>query len=288
MRLFWRGLLVSGSAMVGVLLVPNLASASSCHAVCNNPDGGFTGHRTDGTPGSGSGGGQPATPNPPGGPASTTVTQTKYVPTCAGNTPDTTTMCPGALTGCPQPEQFRNWRYDRQTDRATGAVLVDWHRVTPPAFVCLGPHDPGVDPRAAVIATVRSEFKDFPLERAVVQVRPAGETLVHAPTELRTSADGHDHLTRTILGLPVTVTATASSWTWHFGDGSSETTGTPGTLLHEYRRPGAAVVSLDVTYTGTFTVGGDPTVYEAQGTATAVGPGTPVQVREARSQLQDG
>jgi len=164
--------------------------------------------------------------------------------------------------------------------------------VTAPRFVCLGPGDPGIDPRVAVIAIVRRDFKNFPIERAVARTRPDGQSLVNAPTEIFTTVDGKDVIRRAILGLPVVVTAVARSYTWRFGDGTSIVVaagaGPPPALHHPYGRAGDFQVSLDVTYGGTFTVGGSPVVYDVEGTATITGPPAGLAVREARTQLEGG
>ena len=139
---------------------------------------------------------------------------------------------------------------------------------------------------------MRSEFKDFPLEQATVQTHPGGESLVNAATAASSSIDGKDVVERTILGFAVRVTAVASTYTWHFGDGSSLSAAArdapPVEVEHVYARPGAVAVSLDVDYTGTFTVGDSPEVYEADGVAHIPGPATGLVLREARSQLEAG
>ncbi len=221
--------------------------------------------------------------------APTTVVETVYVPTCPGNSADGgVALCGAALSGCPTAGDVRHWVYTRTVDMTTGAPITGWRRTANPPFVCLGAGDPGIDPRVAVVGLVRAEFKDFPLEKGVVRTRPVGETLVGAPTELTTTADGTDVITRTILGLPVVVTAKAQSFVWHFGDGTSQTVPDASVLHHVYRRTGPLQPSVDVVYGGTFTVGGAPTVYDVQGTATAVGSTTTLVVREARSQLEAG
>lgn len=143
-----------------------------------------------------------------------------------------------------------------------------------------------------MIALVRSEFKDFPLEQASVTTHPAGESLVNAVTEMTTGVDGRDVVDKTILGFAVHLTAVANSYTWHFGDGTSTTVasgdGPPATVQHTYSRPGSVAVSLDVDYRGSFTVGDSPEVFQADGVAHIVGPGMALVLREARSQLEAG
>ncbi len=164
--------------------------------------------------------------------------------------------------------------------------------MTRPLFECLGPGAAGVDPRLAVIALVRSEFKDFPLEKALVETHPGGQSLVNAATFASSSIDGRDVVERTILGFPVRVTAVATTYTWHFGDGTSVSTASqdspPAEVQHTYRQAGAVAVSLDVDYRGTFTVGTSAEVYEADGVAHILGPTTGLVLREARSQLEGG
>jgi len=143
-----------------------------------------------------------------------------------------------------------------------------------------------------VIALVRSEFKDFPLEKALVETHPGGQSLVNAATFASASIDGRDVVERTILGLPVRVTAVATTYVWHFGDGTSVSAEAqdlpPAEVQHTYARAGAVAVALDVDYHGTFTVGDSTEVFEADGVAHIAGPTTGLVLREARSQLEGG
>ena len=220
------------------------------------------------------------------------VVETAYVPTCPGNTPeDGSGLCGAATTTCPRPGDTRVWVYTRQVSRSTGQQLAPWRLRTPNGITCVGPDVPGIDPLVAVVATVRREFQRFPLERAVVQTRPSGTTLVNATTIVTTTADGRDEVRKTILGLPVVVSAVAVSYTWHFGDGSAVTAGggrAPSVIEHVYRGASTQQLSLDITYGGTFTVGDSPVVYDVQGTAEIPGATTALQVAEARTQLEDG
>ena len=121
---------------------------------------------------------------------------------------------------------------------------------------------------------------------------PGGESLVNAPTLVTSTVDGRDMIERTILGFAVRVTAVAETYEWHFGDGTSLRAAAghapPADVQHRYTQPGSVSVSLDVDYTGTFTVGDSPEVYEADGVAHIVGPPTALVLREARSQLEAG
>lgn len=253
---------------------------------------GFGGGGSNGGAGQGGGSGSPGAGGGAGPVPPDVVEQTSYVPTCAGNTPENSSgLCGAATTTCPTPGDMRFWVYTRQYNRVTQTALTAWTRTNPPGFVCLGPDAPGIDPIIAVVATVRRDFKQFPIEKATVRTRPDGQSLVNADTEVSTTADGTDVIRQTILGLPVVVTAIAQSYTWRFGDGTAQTVraeGHPMPVRHKYARPGSYQLSLDVTYGGTFTVGTSPVVYDVQGTATITGPPAALDVREARSQLEGG
>ncbi len=220
------------------------------------------------------------------------VTVAAYAPTCAGNGPQNgTASCGAAVTTCPKPGDIRLWRYTRQV--RNGVPVTPWQLVTSPLYVCLGPTNPVVRPKVAVPALVNREFKRLVVLRGVTAVEPAPQTLVNLETTFSTDAPRSYPIETTILGQQVHITAKAESYTWHFGDGATGTTSEPGAagsaqVAHTYTRPGRLAAYVVISWSGTFTIGTDPTVLPVDGTATTRGPAAPLGVREARSQYESG
>jgi hypothetical protein len=106
----------------------------------------------------------------------------------------------------------------------------------------------------------------------------------------------------TLLGHHVTITAHVDHATWAFGDGSTDTTTSPGKPYstsdpchtaqcphyygHVYRSTGPVTVSGQVTWSGTYTVdGGAPIVIP--GTVTGPAQSIALTVLQARGVLVD-
>jgi hypothetical protein len=119
-------------------------------------------------------------------------------------------------------------------------------------------------------------------------------TLVNIPTSFSAgSADPVTLTTEPLAGIVVTVVATPVEWLWTFGDGSTLTTTTPGRpgtddVTHVYRRAQVEGASVRVTWTGTFSLPGSAEQFPVRNPAFTEGPVTPVDVREARTQLVGG
>jgi hypothetical protein len=168
-----------------------------------------------------------------------------------------------------------------------------WERTTPDAVAgawrlvtdwsCASPAD--VTP-----AMVEAAFRRLPLAPSALIVQPGrGWVLVNKPTAVHADG-GPQTLTTTVLGIDVTITATPTRYAWDFGDGATLTTTDPGrpwpngTLTHGYTRVGSYRLSLDTTWSATYTLAGDPTVLDVPGTATTTGAVT-LEVRERRAYL---
>ncbi|SKB09852.1 hypothetical protein SAMN06295964_2926 [Aeromicrobium choanae] len=127
------------------------------------------------------------------------------------------------------------------------------------------------------------------LPRLRVAVQPAGSTLVNLDTIFHTSSAPFEE-TVDILDSTVDLRATPASYSWHHGDGTAQTTTSPGRpypaldVIHRYRRPGGVSARVDVTYRVTYRVDGGAW-QELDSTITATGPATPLRVREARPVL---
>ena len=147
-----------------------------------------------------------------------------------------------------------------------------------------------MDPAAAIPAIVEREFKRVVVLKGVAQVSPAPDTLVNVETRFATDAPASYDIPLTILGQTVVITATADSWTWHFGDGTVQRVSdgsSRGSTVHTYVKAGARGAYVVIEWTGTYRIGGDPTVREVNGTATTTGDPVAVGVRTARTELVD-
>ncbi|MCW2615277.1 MAG: hypothetical protein JWN08_2271, partial [Frankiales bacterium] len=214
------------------------------------------------------------------------TTDYAYVPACDGNTfGGRNDLCEAATTTCSQATDVRFWVYRRTYQRDTPPP--PYVRVLNPAFICLGPDDPQVDPTIAIPAIVDREFQRVVVLKGVAEVTPAPDTLVNVETRFATAAPASYEIPLTLLGQSVVITATAASWTWHFGDGETARLTDRSSTVHTYRQAGARGAYLVIEWTGTYRIGGDATVRQVNGTATTTGDPVQVAVRTARSELVD-
>ena len=229
--------------------------------------------------------------------AGTVATRADYVETfftvaCAGNTPaGNDAACGPAVAGCPDPAAVRFWQWTRTVDGVTGQPLTAFRRTANPPYVCLAPaaaQAAGVvlDPVVAIAMVVERDFRSLVVLKGAVRAAPSPETLVNFPTRFSTDAPVSYQIPVTILGRAVVITATARQYTWFLGE-AEKTTDTPE-VVHTYRAPEEPSPYVTITWGGTFTIAGDPTVRAVQGAATTTGPGTPLGVREVRSQYEAG
>jgi hypothetical protein len=163
-----------------------------------------------------------------------------------------------------------------------------------PGSFCLGPDDPGITPIGTVIAAVQVGFQSLPLPVFTTRVQPSPLTLVNIPTTFSAGSAAPVTLTtEPLAGIVVTVVATPVEWRWTFGDGTTLTTTTPGRsgtddITHVYRRAQVEGASVRVTWTGTFSLPGSAEQFPVRNPAFTQGPVTPVDIREARTQLVAG
>lgn len=147
-------------------------------------------------------------------------------------------------------------------------------------------------------AMVLAEFRAVPLpESAIVVQPPGGLTMVNFLTIFHTVAEA---FTRdlTLVGQSVRLEITPTSYTWDHGDGTSQTTSSPGRPFaegvaesayvgHRYPRAADAVpVSVDTTWSARFSVNGGPWIAIAE-TVTMAGEPFALEVREATPVLVD-
>ncbi len=180
------------------------------------------------------------------------------------------------------------WRYQATVDRATGKVVAPGWTQSPGTY-CLGPRDAGVPPLAAIGGVLAGDFQDLIVLKGVAVSDPKGSTLVNYETGFHTTATTYRLDPVTILGHSVRITATPERYDWYFGDGTKaldQGPGREGTLdvQHTYQSAGRVAPYVVITWSGTYTVDGGP-ARPVIGTATTTGPGTPLQVKQARAQL---
>jgi hypothetical protein len=235
----------------------------------------------------------PGPPGAPGQPVTVVPHDTvgpEYAPTCTGNSYDGDALCGAAVSTCQPTGQgiIRYWMW-LVTRHPNGTVVS---AVIQPGTYCLGPASPGVSPIVLVAAAVERDFKSLVVVKGSTVVRPKGTTLVNYPTQFSTDAHAYTLPAVQILGHTVVVTATPKQFDWYFGDGASAEDAGPGQasdsdVTHTYQDTGAVTAHVEITWTGTFTVdGGAPRA--VLGTARTVGPGTALQVKQARAELIGG
>ena len=148
-------------------------------------------------------------------------------------------------------------------------------------------------------AEVLRAFKEVTLPESTITVQPpGGETLVNLPTILSTSAERHQipvHLGR--VNIDVLLEVWPSSFAWHHGDGTSQSTTTPGKpwtegadmadlITHTYAKTSEGLdLSVDTTWSAQFKVVGQPDWRPVDGTVTIAGAPVTVAVLEAKPQL---
>jgi hypothetical protein len=226
------------------------------------------------------------------------VVDEDMAPACAGNSLNgSESLCGSAVNSCPN-GLIRFWVWHRTTQfvqssdgEVASRVTVPWHRE--PLTYCLGADDPGVPTIARVIDQVQRDFKNLPLRRESVRSDPGPRTLVNIDTAFSAGTTQLQTFDPVLLGIGVHIAATPKRWHWTWGDGTTAVTDTPGVpkqpvVTHRYTRAGDVQVSVVVEWTGTFSVGDDPTQYEIQSPATVPAEPTTVRVRTARSQLVAG
>lgn len=208
--------------------------------------------------------------------------QTRYAPTCTGNSAyDSGVLCNAAVETCPVEGEVRFWVWSRTFDED----LNDWTSWTLVDTVCLGADDPAIDPAIAVPMTVQREFTSVVVLQGEAEVSPEPDTLVNIPTVFTTSAPASYDIPLTLLGQDVVITATAQRYTWHFGDGETGTSTAPqGRIEHEYTQAATVGTYVVIEWSGTFRVNGGAS-QPITGTATTTGVPTQVEVKQARAEL---
>ena len=216
-------------------------------------------------------------------------TEERLVPTCAGNTTAAAdnVSCQTAESACPDPAQVRVWVFRRTV--TPGEPPPPFTQVLDPPYRCVAADEPALDPRVAIAALIEREFQRVVVLRGVAQTNPSPRTLVNVATLLETPTVERYDIPLQLLGQQVVITAQAQRWEWHTGDGAVVATdrgGTRGRVEHVYRSTGPKTPYVVITWTGTYTVNGQP-MGAVPGSVTTRGEPGAVDVREARTQLVD-
>src|SRR5690606_21614402 len=124
------------------------------------------------------------------------------------------------------------------------------------------------------------------LPDAELRVQPDGVTLVQLDTIFYTRRPVFEHSVQ-LLGYDVDIRAEPAEFRWRHGDGTEQTTTTPGApypamdVIHRYTDAHVTVrASVDVTYRVRWRVNGADW-HTLDETLTAAGPRTSVRVKEA-------
>ncbi|GAB2855920.1 hypothetical protein [Nocardioides pacificus] len=169
-----------------------------------------------------------------------------------------------------------------------------------PAIVGRGCVEPGEAAAAApptiTPGMVARAFRRVPLPDSTLTVQPpGGETLVNFDTLFSTQAGSFTH-TLNMLGQRVELDITPASFTWEHGDGTQQTSTTPGVafsenlpmdayISHEYAEADVTVhPSVDTTWSARFRVNNGPW-QPVDGTVTMDGDPAALTVLEASPRL---
>jgi hypothetical protein len=137
---------------------------------------------------------------------------------------------------------------------------------------------------------VLNAFRRIPLPSLRSHSQPANKTLINFDTIFFTNAEP---LTRqvTLLGQSVRLEITPSRFEWVHGDGTTETTTTPGApypekeIVYRYADAHRTVAHrVVVTWSAEYSLNGGP-LRPVDGTVTTTGPSTPLRIAEASPAL---
>ena len=140
------------------------------------------------------------------------------------------------------------------------------------------------------VAAARAfQHLSWPASKLSVQP-PRGRTLVNFETIFFTTNTAPTRQTLTLLGQRVEIEAAPTAYIWTFGDGTTQTTASPGhpypdhDVSHQYAHAGSVGPRVDTTYTGRFRVESGDWEPITQ-TLTVAGAPVELSVLEARPKL---
>ena len=150
----------------------------------------------------------------------------------------------------------------------------------------------------AAVAPSRTQvlraFEELPLYRGAIRTDPIRSTLVNLETYFwcADTADrgcdliGEGERRVTLLGQPVRIRPRILSYSWDFGDGSGDQV-TAGRAAHTYAHATEATVTLTLSWTADYAVGGGG-FQPVGGTTTTTSPPRALPVREAEAVIVGG
>lgn len=237
-----------------------------------------------------------------GGPApSGPLVQSRWVPDCFGSSPYDEVICRAALTACPEnvgladPVYVRVRQYQRQVDRETGDPLTEWQHVGTQCVTVeeLAQAESEQAEGPSLLQLVLREWQAIQIPAATLGINPPdGRTLVNLETIFFTDA-GEQSFPVTLLGRSVVIYAVPVEYVWHHGDGTTQTTQSPGApypskeITHLFDTIGTVNPRVDVRYRAEFTVDGGAR-QPIPGIASVTGTSEELTVLEARTRLVDG
>lgn len=193
--------------------------------------------------------------------------------------------------GSPRPET------DEERIRREIGNICQIRVVAPvPGFPCLlippgspepgGDGGPGPGGREITPEEVEQVIREIDLPSYDVRVEPTANTLVNLPTNFYAAVEDTER-SLDLLGHTVRLRASPERFTWHHGDGSSQTSDSPGApypdlaVTHRYREPSQELqVRLEVGYRVEYTID-DGEWRQLDDLITASGPPTSLAVHEA-------
>ncbi len=155
---------------------------------------------------------------------------------------------------------------------------------------------PAPAPQAPPITSgmVLRAFRELPLYRGAIRTDPDGWTLVNLETYFwcadgageSCAVLGEPERVVTLLGRQVRIRPHVTGYTWRFGDGTAQTVGA-GRVVHVYSSGLTAVVTVTLTWSADYAVGGG-TFQPIGGSTTTTSAPLVLPVREARPVLVGG
>ena len=229
------------------------------------------------------------------------LVQSRWVPDCLGSSPYDEVMCRTAQTACPEnvgladPVYVRFRQYQREVDRETGDPLTEWQHVGTQCLTVeeLAQAEAEQAEGPSLLQLVVSEWQAIQIPAATIGINPPdGRTLVNFETIFFTDA-GEQSFPVTLLGRSVVIYAVPVEYIWHHGDGTTQTTQSPGApypskeITHLFDTIGTVNPRVDVRYRAEFTVDGGAR-QPIPGIASVTGTSEELTVLEARTRLVDG
>jgi hypothetical protein len=172
---------------------------------------------------------------------------------------------------------------------ATGEVL----RI---AFGCVAAGDPAVAPAAPPPPPPPPTFDELvaatPIPQPEISTNPASRGLTGLESWFWAANPGTVTASVTLRGWTVSGNLSIGSWVWETGDGGHYETDGPGTpedpaVRHMYETKGVWPLSLEVSWSGSYTVSGYGASFTVDGLSVAGSDTLDYQVIEVRGVIDD-